>query len=299
VLVIDLDPANHSGPGIYAMLNELDVIASYEYIITLNIYNYKSLFICLGYQNFNHVLTLWEGQHLAEFLEAGGRIYMEGRKTWRDDPGTPIQPMFNINTVQVVGVYDTITGINGTFTQGLDVSNDATTPFSFYSMEPIAPAFSILADNNTGQVCAVAHDAGTYKTIGALFEYGTMSDISQNAMSDLMVEYLEFFDIPVEPLGVEEQGSMGAWGHGGLVIYPNPAFDWLAVGGQRSPVSGQRSAVNLVIFDLFGRSLLHFENISSFPYQIDISRLPDGMYILRMTTGDGYSSSEKFLKVSK
>jgi hypothetical protein len=91
-LVIDMDPAHHSGPGISAMLDELGVVTAYDYVINLNINNFQSLFICLGYQNFNHVLTLWEGQKLADYLDGGGKIYMEGRKTWRDDPGTPVHP---------------------------------------------------------------------------------------------------------------------------------------------------------------------------------------------------------------
>jgi hypothetical protein len=312
VMVIDMDPANHSGPGIYAMLDELDVLANYEYNITQQIFNYQSLFICLGYQNFNHVLTLWEGQKLVEFLEAGGKIYMEGRKTWWEDPPTPIQPLFNINTVQTVGVYDTINGMDGTFTQGLSMSNDATTPFSFYSMEPIEPAFSVLADNNTGQVCAVAYDAGTYKTIGALFEYGTMSDISTDAMLKLMIEYLEFFGMEVEPVGVEEHGGPGEKETGGqgeegkiLRIWPNPTSSLITIspspGWGRVGVGAdgsQRSAVGIEIFDLFGRNLLQFDNITSFPFQIDISGLEDGMYILNMTDDEGLSSSSKFLKIA-
>jgi hypothetical protein len=299
VLVIDMDPAHHSGPAIFAMLDELGIISAYEYNITSGINHFQSLFICLGYQNFNHALNIWEGAKLAEYLDAGGKIYMEGRKTWRDDNPTAIQPKFNIITVPTVGVYDTITGIDGTFTQGLNLSNDATSPFSFYYMEPVAPAFSILQDNNSGQVCAVAYDAGTYRTIGALFEYGTMSDLSPNAGLELMTEYLEFFGIPVEPVGVFEDGRGEEGKRGSFVVYPNPASGQLAVGGWQLAVGGQRSAVGIEICDLFGRSLLHFEYISAFPYQIDISGLPDGMYIIRMTSEDGYSSSEKFLKVSE
>jgi hypothetical protein len=307
VLVIDMDTGHHSGPGIYAMLDEMGILSEYEYNITVSkIHNFQSLFICLGYQNYNHVLNLWEGTKLADYLDAGGKIYMEGRKTWRDDPPVPIQPKFNINTVPVVGVYDTINGMDGTFTQGLSLSNDATTPFSFYYMEPVEPAFSILQDNSTGQVCAVAYDAGTYKTIGALFEYGTMSDLSPEAMRKLMTAYLQFFGIPVEPVGVEEQGGMeagrhggmGAWGQGGLVVWPNPSGGQLAVGGQQSAVGGQRSAAKIEICDLVGRALLRIENISSFPYQIDISGLQDGMYVLKVILKDGNFETTRFIKAS-
>jgi hypothetical protein len=112
-------------------------------------------------------------------------------------------PKFSLATVPIVGVYDTITGIPGTFTTGLNLLNNATTPFSFYYLEPAGPAFTIMEDNNTHQSCAVAHDAGNFKTIAALFEYGTLSDISPQATRELMTAYLTFFGVHFDPVGVD------------------------------------------------------------------------------------------------
>jgi hypothetical protein len=298
-----MDPVHHSGPGIFAMLDELNVLSGYEYNITPIIKNYQSLFICLGYHNYNHVLTLWEGQKLAEFLDAGGKIYMEGRKTWKDDPGTPVHPKFNLQWAGTATVFDTLTGIGGTFTQGLEFYNDATTPFSFYHLEPIEPANAILQDNDLLKTCAVAYDAGIYKTIGALFEYGTRTDISPEATRNLMLEYLEFFGIEMEPVEVEEQGGMEAWRQGSLEVWPNPASRQLTLSPTPSlPLQGEgekEEADNITISDLFGRKIMSFRQISAFPYQIDISTLPPGMYIVRMTTDDGFSASAKFLKVAE
>jgi hypothetical protein len=311
VLVIDMDPNNHSGPVIIQQLNELNVISEYDYSVSQKIADYKSLFICLGYQNSNHVLTLWEGQKLADYLDDGGRIYMEGRKTWKDDPGTPVHPRFNLQWAGSPTVFDTITGIEGTFTQGLEMLNESFAPFSYYHIEPLEPAFAILQDNNNLKPCAIAHDAGIYKTVGGLFEFGTLSDISPDATRDLMVKYLEFFDIEINPNGVAEEPEEAFR----LQVYPNPASRQLAVGSRQSAVGswqsavgGRRpvlkaesegSAVRLVIIDLFGRQLKDFGNISSFPFMIDISDLRDGMYILQMTFKDGETSSSKFLKISE
>jgi hypothetical protein len=78
-------------------------------------------------------------------------------------------------------------------------------------------------------------------------------------------------------------------------IYPNPASRQLTIG--QSAVGGQRSAVRLSIVDLFGREIKAFGNISSFPYQADISDLQDGMYFLRVINEEGNSSAVKFLKI--
>jgi len=296
VLVIDMDPNQHSGPVILSMLNELNVPAEYEYTVPPYIGDNQSIFVCLGYQNSNHILTLGEGQKLADFLDEGGRIYMEGNKTWRDDPGTPIQPKFSLNTVDMVGVYDTINGYDGTFTQGFSLENNATTPFSFYYLEPIPPAYSILQDNNTLYPCAIAYEAGIYRTIGALFELGTMSGISPHSTRDLLEEYLEFFGVVVNPIGVEELGGWEAGELGSLEVWPNPAGSQLTVDSRQLTVGSRQSAVNCMIFDLFGRNLI-FEDVSSFPYTIDISGFSPGMYILRIVGEDGVLGSVRFIKL--
>jgi hypothetical protein len=306
VLVIDMDPNNHSGPVILSRLNELNVLSEYDSRIPGMLVNYRSLFICLGYHNSNHVLTSYEGQQLAEFLDNGGRIYMEGRKTWRDDPGTPVQPKFSLTTNNTVGVYDTITGIDGTFTQGFSLVNQAVTPFSFYYLVPVPPAFNILQDNNNLQSCAVAYDSGIYKTIGALFEYGTMTGIPPSASKDLLLEYLEFFDIEISPVSLEERPvEPGRW-----IVYPNPAGGQLTLEPSLTPSpkwgrdgvgarDSRQTGYSIMLSDLFGRKLNEFENISSFPCRIDISDLRPGMYIIRIVAEDGHSGSLKFLKVSK
>ncbi|MCK9400045.1 MAG: hypothetical protein M0Q51_08660 [Bacteroidales bacterium] len=93
---------------------------------------------------------------------------------------------------------------------------------------------------------------------------------------------------------------------GGLIsVYPNPASRLLtvdsrqsAVSGRRSAVCGRRSAVRLSIADLYGREIKEFVNISLFPYQIDISDLTNGVFILKMNDDSGNVGSVKFLKIS-
>jgi len=304
VLVLDMDPNNHSGPVILSQLNELNVLTDYEYSIPSDIDIYQSLFICLGYHFTNHVLTLGEGQKLADYLDNGGKIYMEGRKTWKEDPGTPVQPKFFLTYGGTTTIFDTITGVDSTFTQGFSLLNEATNPFSFYYLEPVPPAFSILQDNDILKSCAVAYDAGVYKTIGTLFEFGTLTGLPPATTRDLMLKYLEFFDIYVNFVGVDEGPEVA----GGLqlCIYPNPASGQLtvdsrqsAVGGQPFSVNCQLSTVNLTIADLYGREVKKIEKIPAFPFQIDISGLTNGMYIVRLIFDNGETASAKFLKISE
>lgn len=305
VLIIDMDPNQHSGPVILSMLEELNVPATYEYRVPPKISDNYSIFVCLGYHTSNHELTLGEAQKLADFLDDGGKIYMEGRKTWHEDPGTPLQPKFSLTTVWEVTIFDTITGIDGTFTQGFNLLNDAYMYFSYYYLVPVEPAFSIHQDNNILHSCAVAYDAGTYRTIGSLFELGTMTGLPPHTTTELLKEYLEFFGIEVDPVGIKEDlPEAGEW-----VVYPNPACCQLIIASTLNSakptggISGIRadSSKQPVIFsivDVFGNRVAECNKIEVLPYTIDISGLSPGLYFIRLMDKDGFSYTEKILKVS-
>jgi len=82
----------------------------------------------------------------------------------------------------------------------------------------------------------------------------------------------------------------------GFAVYPNPARRHLTVGQLDGWTHGQ-SEVSFSIVDIFGREIKEIANISSFPHVIDISDLPDGMYILRLKNDSGIAGSMKFVKV--
>jgi hypothetical protein len=95
-----------------------------------------------------------------------------------------------------------------------------------------------------------------------------------------------------------------------LKVYPNPACSQLAIAPSLSPspnwgrdgvgaVNNRQSAFIIRISDLYGRKLKEFNNISSFPYLIDISDLRDGMYVLQVINDQGETASSKFLKISE
>ena len=297
VLIVDMDPNMHSGPIIAGEMNQLGIIADYYDHIPETINDYQSVFICLGYHFSNHVLTWEEGHTLEHYLEDyDGRIYMEGKKTWKDDPATPVHDNFNLSWAGTATVFDTLVGYDTTFTKNLRLYNAAQYPFSFYWLEPIPPAFNILQDNNLLKSCAVAYDAGNYRTIGTLFEFGTLADLPPSYRIDLLKEYLLFFGIDINATGVVDDYSYDEKLE--ICVYPNPASRQLAVSSQQSAVSSQQS-FKLNITDLYGRKIQDYGNVSFFPFLIDISGLNSGLYLLQMISDDGHSASAKFLKISE
>ncbi len=78
-------------------------------------------------------------------------------------------------------------------------------------------------------------------------------------------------------------------------LFPNPAVNTLHIdfGGNNS------GYYDLSIFDLFGKRILHTISKSGFSSGVDISSIPKGSYILRITNNDGYKQSLKFIKAAK
>ena len=219
VLIIDLDPKHESGPGMLEALDELDIYADYTRTFPYSLSNYQSVFISLGIQLSYYSLTMEEGSKLAAFLDDGGKVYLEGRRAWRDDPQTPVHGMFNIDINNIPVLYNVVQGIDSTFTEGMAFLNLSSPPFSYYSLVPVPPAYDILQNREDSLSCAVAHDAGHYKTIGAVIEFGKLLD-DTSSRADLMEKFLLFFDIRLTTIGIDEPfpGSNLS----SVYNYPNP-----------------------------------------------------------------------------
>jgi hypothetical protein len=114
------------------------------------------------------------------------------------------------------------------------------------------------------------------------------------------------FTITDGTIGVKENKRQSA----ALSVYPNPAVNQLTIAPSISPSpvwgrAGEGAAEcwqkdsHITISDLYGRKLRTLENISSFPFRIDISDLQPGMYLLQMADKEGLTGSVKFLKIAE
>jgi len=194
VLILDLDPNNSSGPE---MQNSIESLGVSSEILTsfpdeLNLYS--SVFVCLGIYSSNHALSSNEGQILADYLNTGGKLYMEGGDTWYYDNATAVHPMFSLNP-QADGSSDlgTINGQGGTFTDGMSFNYSGENSWIDH-IDAISPAEVIFENQSPNYGCGVAYDEGGYRTIGASFEFGGLDDGSYTK-EELMEQYLIFFGI--------------------------------------------------------------------------------------------------------
>jgi len=194
VLIIDMDDNSNSSPAIATALDGLgiayDEASSVPDILNL----YSSVFVCLGIYSTNSVLSDTDGQKLADYLNAGGTVYMEGGDTWYYDNTTAAQSMFGINGI-ADGSSDlgTINGVSGTFTESMSFAYSGDNSYIDH-LEATGSAEVIFNNQSPAYGCAIANDAGNYKTIGTSFEFGGLGN-TDASKEELMEQYLIFFGL--------------------------------------------------------------------------------------------------------
>ncbi|MCD4694678.1 MAG: PKD domain-containing protein [Bacteroidales bacterium] len=195
VLIVDLDGNLNSAGEIEDAIASYDIVAEYMTSFPNDLSLYSTVFVCLGIYTDNHVLSTSEGQALADFLNNGGNLYMEGGDTWYFDDQTAVQSMFSVNpTSDGTSDLGTVLGQSDTFTEGMTFNYSGDNNYIDH-IDPSGSAFAILNNQSPSYGTAVANDAGSYKTIASSHEFGGLDDgASPSTKEELMAAYLEFFD---------------------------------------------------------------------------------------------------------
>jgi len=300
VYIIDMDLSTGSGDGIRTVLDRMGIEYDYSAAFPLSVNNYQSVFLCLGKHFSNHELTWQQGLMLEEYLNLGGNLFMEGRMIWEQEPDIPLLNRFGLETVSAPGMYEIVDGVDSTFTEGLVYENESQQPFCYFYMEPIPPAVSILTGREYPNCAAVAYDAGSYRTIGTIFEFGSLISSDSCQIDTLMQRILEFFDIKQGVTGIEEmpEGKNGT----SMQNYPNP-FSYQT----RIPIRlEEKSHLDAAVFSLQGKriyDLLPSGNYESGSYQLiwdgngaNGRAVPDGIYIYRILI-DGIPHTGKMILI--
>lgn len=118
VLVLDVDPNHNSANIIQESITNCGISSATLTAFPASLNLYSSVFVCLGIYSNNHVLSSAEGTQLADYLNAGGNLYMEGGDTWYYDTQTAVHPMFNITGIaDGTGDLSTLQGQTGSLAQ--------------------------------------------------------------------------------------------------------------------------------------------------------------------------------------
>ncbi len=198
VLILDLAESSNSAPEMEVALSTLDLTFETLSDFPEDLNLYSIIFVCLGSFPDNYELNSSEGDQLAEYLNNGGSLYMEGGETWDWDLQTTVHPMFSLNGSSggVSSMYQVI-GIPDTFTEGMSFSYSGGS-YWIDQIEPVGTAVKIFESSSQDGV-GVANDAGDYRTIGISYEFGGLVDGEEpSTKEELMSAYLEYLGFPME-----------------------------------------------------------------------------------------------------
>ncbi|MEO0091655.1 MAG: T9SS type A sorting domain-containing protein [candidate division WOR-3 bacterium] len=198
-LVWNPDPTPTPGQTIHNTLNAL----GYSGAITTNLLQepdlniYNSIFICCGVYPNNYRITANSAEAIAitNYLNNGGRVYLEGGEVWYYDPqvgGHNFGPLFGIQGVSD-GSADMgpVVGVNNTFTQGMYFNYAGEN--NYMDRINATTGFVIFVDGNNSYNCGVAYNAGIYRTVGTSFELGGLVDASAPSTKAILLDSIMRF----------------------------------------------------------------------------------------------------------
>jgi len=225
VFIIDLDPDTLSAPIMREVISDLDIMYGYDVAFPEDLDFYDNIIVSLGRKWSKYELSEYEGQQLADYLNNGGNLYMEGGETWSIDPQTPVHPMFNLD-VNETGyfVIPPVEGVLGSFAEDMLFDYDAPIVLSNYSILPVNGAFNILRNAENGNSLAVGFENETYKTIGTNFDFGGLIDSNvPSTKKYLMAGILNFFGMDINLISVNNNYTDQK--HNILSCIPNPVSE--------------------------------------------------------------------------
>lgn len=249
LLIIDLDGNANSGNAMEQAMANNDMVAEYMTNIPADLSLYSTVFLCLGIYSDNYVLEAAEGQQLADFLNNGGNLYMEGGDTWYYDQQTAVHSMFSVSPTSDGGSdLSTVNGQAGTFTENMSFTYNGDNNWVDH-IEATGSAFTIFENASPAYGTGVAYEAGNYKTIAASHEFGGLSDgSSPSTKEELMQAYLEFFGF-VNTLQASFASDVNELCENGVVEFYDMSsgdvvsWDWTFEGGMPATSSYQNPQV--------------------------------------------------------
>jgi hypothetical protein len=294
--VWDPSPDMSSGPvidnalkaaGYTGMISQLLPITTLE--------SYAAVFVSVGIFADNYTITNGsiEATALVNYLNAGGRMYLEGGDVWYYDPlymnGYNFGPLFGITaTADGTGDLISVQGQAGTFTIGMSFGYAGENSYIDH-ISQTGSGFLIFRNvSNPVYDCGVANDAGTYRTVGCSFEFGGLADGSPPSTKAVLADsIMRFFGLG---LAVEEEkpGEKKDVPTTYLLSqnYPNP-FASHTTFSYAIPTTGK---VALRLYDATGRVVRTLaKGMKPAGYHtvtLDAETLLPGIYFIKLETGD-------------
>jgi hypothetical protein len=200
-VIVDMDPNHNSADSILKCMQNIGINAQIVTAFPTDLNIYSSVFVCLGTYSQNYKLTAPQGQQLADYLNTGGMLYMEGGDTWYYDTKTAVHPMFNIQGLaDGTGNLNTIVGQSGSMGDGMTFVFNGENNY-IDQLGAVSPAVVMFKNTNPVYGTVVENNAGTYRTVGSSLEFGGLANGTGICVRDtLLKKILTFFQVYIVPV---------------------------------------------------------------------------------------------------
>jgi hypothetical protein len=285
VIVLNLAESSITADSMQKCFVELSVSADFVNVVPESIIEYKCAFVLLGVYSNNYVLTEEEGEVLAEFLDNGGRVYMEGGDTWKYNEPTSVHPYFHIDGISDgSSSLETIIGDTSNFMKGFMFNYEGANNW-IDEIEPVDNAKVLLknlSSNYNGPV-AISYENDTYKTIGSSLEFGGLVPgglfNSGGTKTGYMALILNYFNVAFMWTGVEETTVKNDLD---INVYPNPFRNILHIDIKGKIADDAR----LYLYDIQGKVIKTVEiNKNRFVLNVGNDIFKPGVYFYRLHNG--------------
>jgi len=294
----DPTPDQSSGPVLASALASVGYAGGTLKSLPSGLVNsYRTLFVSTGVSLNNYLIERNSAEAFAieTYLEAGGRVYLEGADVWLFDPlstGHDFSAMFGVDPYDD-GTSDIspVVGGSGTLAHGMQFEYSGEDSY-IDRMNAVAPARIVFYNKGPAYGCGGSYDAGVYRTVASSFEFAGLDDgTPPSTKADLARAIMEFFT--PQPVSVEDAIAAGADPR--LSVYPTPFNPRLTIRVDLPEASDAR----LAIHDVGGRlvRVLDGESPAAGPQTLSWDgrdatgrRLASGVYFVRLV-GDGLSMS--------
>ncbi len=292
VLVLNLASQTVSADSMMAAFSVLSVSADISTTVPDDLYKYQCVFTLLGVYSDNYVLSPSDGQKLADYLDGGGNLYMEGGDTWYYDDETPVHPYFHINgTADGSSSFLKLIGDSTTFMKDFIFDYDGGNNW-MDEIEPLDSAFTIFYNQSPDYngPAVIAYDGGTYKTIGSVAEFGGLHpggpDGTGGNQPGYMALMLYYFGVDFTWTGIENNFKEE---NNGLKVYPNPFKSIVNFEIEENLDDNAK----LIIYDLQGK-VLETSDINSKRFSWTPSRqnMKEGFYFYKLINGNKVSTGK-------
>ena len=300
------DPTPALGEYMHTALASVGYTGNYGLNLpTSDLDSYSAVFVCVGIYSNNYVLgaTDPEVTALVDYVNNGGRMYLEGGDVWYYDPqwgGYNFCPLFGINATSD-GTSDggPYAGQASTFTTGMNFNYAGENNWMDH-ISATGTGFLIFRDSNNNYDCGVANDAGTYRTVGCGFELGALTDASPpSTRAALLDSIMRFFGVN---LVVVEENSQNALSVLSLKLSPNPFRNRIDI---QYTLPANARQVRFKIFDATGRLVKDLgqhphstapANVSWNGLDLNGKKAANGIYFVYMET-DSEQLVEKIILI--